>query len=66
VTETVCQAPCQAAVATSLSELVPECASAGAVSMLAWGARVQPVLPNSSLPRSNSNYDLVRLMSSNQ
>ena len=38
MTGTTCQVVCQAPVATSFSELLPEWASAGSVSMLAGGA----------------------------
>src|SRR5438309_11483860 len=45
VTATACQVPCQGPVATSWRESFPVCASAGAVSMLACGARYQLELP---------------------
>src|SRR5438132_1227059 len=42
--------PCHAAVATSLSALVPVCAFAGFTSMLALGLRPQPALAASKPP----------------
>ena len=59
-------AGCQAAVATSWSELAPECASAGVVSMLAWGGKCQAAVPSSKPGFAIRLMVGARLTSSNQ